>query len=531
VVQLTTVLQHLARHRPEWDIDVWAGRGKESACRGLCRRTWNDHGPQPDWRDYEKIFDLAWPECDKPYSDSPSTKACRCLREVFGITPEVDLLGYRIDVTAESRRRCGEYLAGIGCVRRPDDRFNAVAIHYEGNTSPRKKNLDHGTIDYLCRTLLAADCVPVILDWDRRSPLPDGRTIHCPGVGADDLWGGFGSGDAERLAALLAQCRLAIAIDSGPQKVAGATATPMVAVWTQHHPAHFFDLCPNVVHLVPENVHELCARRDERIQQYFRNHYRHELYALDQLAARLADLALRTLSSADREGSATLRGFCLHAERPEQDWVIIEDVYVRDCYKTALLPKRNDTEYVLDVGAHIGTFARLWHERNPAARIVCVEACPENIPLLRRNVGAFAKVIHAACTYETGDLTFLNSVTSPTGRSTGGSTLTDSRPPTIDAQFRVDDRTLPRLTIHEILERFHWPHVDLLKLDCEGSEFSILGNAPIEKIGFILGEYHGFERWESFRAHRFPGWSYGHMSRSGEMGNFHLRNPGFQQSI
>ena len=478
VVQLTVVLQHLARHHLDWEVDIWAGRGKESACRGLCRWTWHDQGPQPDRRDYRRVFELAWPESDKLYTDSPSTKACRCLREVFEITPEADLLRYRIEVTEESRRLAGDYLDGIGCGRRQDDRYNAVVIHYEGNTSPHKKNLDHGTVDYLCRTVSGAGFVPIILDWDRRSPLPDGRTIHCPGVSPHDLWGGFGSGDAERIAALIGQCCLAVAVDSGPQKVAGATETPTVAVWTEHHPAWFYDLCPNVAHLVPEDLLEVAPGRDERMQRYFREHYRHEFYKRDRLAAHLADLSLRSLEPRGDGGTATLQGFHVHPDKPEQDWIIIEDVYLRDCYKTVLVPRRGDTEYVLDVGAHIGTFARLWHERNPAARIVCVEACPENIPVLRRNVGAFAEVIHAACTYETGTLMFLNAVTPSGGRSTGGSALVTSRPSAIDPQFQADDRPLPRITIHEILERFGWPHLDLLKLDCEGSEFSILGGAP-----------------------------------------------------
>src|SRR5262249_16001742 len=152
------------------------------------------------------------------------------------------------------------------------------------------------------------------------------------------------------------------------------------------------------------------------------------------------------------------------------------------------------------------------------------EACAENIPLLRRNVGAFAHVIHAACTYETGSLRFLNAVTPPDSRSTGGSSLVTSLPPVIDPQCQLDDRPFPPISIHHILERFGWPHIGLVKLDCEGSEFSILGGAPLDKIAFIVGEYHGFDRWETFRTTRFPDWSYGHMSRTGDFGIFHLRN-------
>ena len=55
-------------------------------------------------------------------------------------------------------------------------------------------------------------------------------------------------------------------------------------------------------------------------------------------------------------------------------------------------------------------------------------------------------------------------------------------------------------------------HIDLLKLDCVGSEFSIVEKTPSgSHIHFILGEYHGQERWNEMRARVFPGWDDGHM--------------------
>ena len=330
VVQFTVVLQHLARHRPDWELDVWVGRGNESACRTLCCRTWHDEVEQPEQCNYDRVYDLSWDECYDVYTDSPSTKACKCLRDVFNIAPDSDLLRYRIDVTEESKRLAGDYLASIGCKRRPDDRFNAVAIHYEGNTSPDRENLDHGNVGYLCRIVSSAGLIPVILDWERRSPLPDGNTIYFPCVGPEVLWGDLGTGDAERIAALISQCSLAIAIDSGPQKVAGATDTPTIAVWTGHHPVQFYDLCPNVTHLVPENLAEIPPGQDLGIQRYFREHYRHEFYPRHRLAAYLANMSLRTLNCYGTDNHAILEGFYVHPDKADQDWTIIEDIYLKD---------------------------------------------------------------------------------------------------------------------------------------------------------------------------------------------------------
>jgi hypothetical protein len=142
-------------------------------------------------------------------------------------------------------------------------------------------------------------------------------------------------------------------------------------------------------------------------------------------------------------------------------------------------------------------------------------------------VGTFAEIMHGACTYETAPLTFLNAAAAPEGLSTGGNIVVTERPKEIGPHYLIDDRPLPRVTIHEILDRVGWTRIDILKLDCEASEYSILSGAPIERIGFIVGEYHGFDRWETFRLARFPDWSYCHISRADDQGNFHLRNDHF----
>jgi hypothetical protein len=44
-VQLTSVLQHLQKYRPDWELHLQALRGKESVDRGYCTRVWHDQVP------------------------------------------------------------------------------------------------------------------------------------------------------------------------------------------------------------------------------------------------------------------------------------------------------------------------------------------------------------------------------------------------------------------------------------------------------------------------------------------------------
>lgn len=214
----------------------------------------------------------------------------------------------------------------------------------------------------------------------------------------------------------------------------------------------------------------------------------------------------------------------------QQDGNVVDEVIAGDCYRTVLRETLGEGEHVVDVGAHIGSFTHLWRKKNPLAECVCVEACPENIALLRENVGTFAEVIHAAMTYDR-DVVLLNSVHDH-GTATGGSAVlarSQMGASTYGHLYWLDDRPLPTITLEEVLARRQWETIHVLKLDCEGSEFSILENARCleTSVWFICGEYHGFERWEDLRRRRFADWHYGHMHAAHDLGIFHLANPRF----
>jgi ADP-heptose:LPS heptosyltransferase len=177
--------------------------------------------------DASQYDDVMWPGWYENYSggrDSPQTKVCNYLRENVGVEPDPELLSYTINTSEAARLRSSEYLRLIAG-EPVNGRFPVVAIHYEGNTSCERKNLSHETARRLCEAVLEQGYVPMVLDWDFRSPCPDHRRIHCPFVHQGDLWGGTGTGDAETLAALIEQCVLMIGVDSGPLHVAGATTT------------------------------------------------------------------------------------------------------------------------------------------------------------------------------------------------------------------------------------------------------------------------------------------------------------------
>jgi FkbM family methyltransferase len=294
-----------------------------------------------------------------------------------------------------------------------------------------------------------------------------------------------------------------------------------------------------VLHLVPENhVHLLRGDRGAG-EAYFRNHYRFRTY--QDLAQTLIAATKENLKNPD-DTLVYTRNFWVRNNNAEQDLVVVQDIAEEDSYRIAELPMPRPV--VVDVGAHIGCFCRKFYERNPLARLIAVECCPENIAALEKNVGGIVTVLQAAVTYEK-EVALLNAVF-PNCVTTGGSTvlskqelerrvaaqeLVIEKNGKVDQQYWADFRPVRTVTLEEILQECGADQIDVLKLDCEGSEFSILRNTTIlDRIGIIIGEYHGKERFLKLVEERFAGWGLRTL-KDGDLGLFWLTKPNFQSRM
>lgn len=544
VVQSSVVLKHLAKYRPNWHVDFHCGRGKHTAVVGLCRAVYHDGEPEPHGP-YDSIIDLGFWENYNRYPDRPNSKITNCLHEVFGLSYDESLGRYSVTVREQTRAKAIAYFESIGATKQANGRYDVFLLHYEGNTSQNRKNLNVHQASAMCSCARDLGLIPVILDWDKRSPLPDQETIFNPGVKgpdeAPDLWGNFGSGDAETITALIEQACIYIGVDSGPGKCASATDTPSLICWKQLHPMQFHDPAPNTWHLIPSDWEGMPPCEHGDVREYFRNHYQFFTYqatgnvnpehTLTEVAMKWMEETVGVKLPPDR-GALTYRwGFWL----PKFHdlfcyWTIIEDVLINDGYKTKLRPKVDDVEYVVDVGSAIGAFATLWHRRNPKAKIACVEVNPKMTLALTENVSDFATVIPRACYYVTEDGGPVDLLDCMTSKSVN---VGDSR--LIDAahlqrgfpQWYTLTRIPHPLTLEAICKQVGFPRIDVLKLDCEGSEINILAHCDLSKIGTLFVESHDPDAWRQILDRRFRGWDTGHMHRSWDERNeiWHLVNP------
>ncbi len=164
-----------------------------------------------------------------------------------------------------------------------------------------------------------------------------------------------------------------------------------------------------------------------------------------------------------------------------QDHSVFYGVFGRDEYRLNEAATTS-LDIVIDVGAHIGSFAVRVAPR--ARRVLCYEPMPENYELLTQNLSPFPQaeprrlaVAGRRGTAEIfiGKTLARNSLFHRQERHTRGSI------------------TVQTTTLADIFAEHGIDHCDLLKLDCEGAEYEILYGSPrdlLTRIRRICMEYH-----------------------------------------
>lgn len=216
-----------------------------------------------------------------------------------------------------------------------------------------------------------------------------------------------------------------------------------------------------------------------------------------------------------------------------QDMDVYNECITHDSYRTKeppLAQRIREAKWIVDIGAHIGCFSVLCHSVNPDALYSVAECCPENLPYLRRNVGSFAWIHRQAITYENNPI-LLNSIF-PGGSATGGSMVVNPETTYIDWQthlYQKDNRLLRLMTLDTLInldESSPGCPIDILKLDCEGSEISIMENSKYihSRVKFIVGEWHDRGKFFQMIQVLYQDWEM-RIWHDHRIGTFWMRNP------
>lgn len=172
------------------------------------------------------------------------------------------------------------------------------------------------------------------------------------------------------------------------------------------------------------------------------------------------------------------------------DAMILAEIFLDNCYVTGL--HLSDQPIVVDIGGYIGDFALYAVKRLKARKVVVCEPSPRNWSLLKQNIANNhyedrIEPVNKAVT--DGEDVLMNVDASDRSQATisayGPSALARTRIAGISLASLVEDHDLPE--------------IDLLKIDCEGGEYTILTTTPsevfknIRNIVFECHEIEGFE--------------------------------------
>jgi len=164
------------------------------------------------------------------------------------------------------------------------------------------------------------------------------------------------------------------------------------------------------------------------------------------------------------------------------------------------LPERMDGWTVVDVGAHIGSFAAACAMRG-AARVLCFEPDRDNAELCRINVDMMP--LDNKCDVEVFRLAVYSSTDSAVSlggyqiyKDTNGVERLNTGCRNVDHSIIL--KSAMCVTLDHVIDLAGT--VDLLKLDCEGSEYPILDSSSrMHHVERLCGEYH-IAAWGSLRS-------------------------------
>ena len=175
------------------------------------------------------------------------------------------------------------------------------------------------------------------------------------------------------------------------------------------------------------------------------------------------------------------------------DWNTCQSVMTEDEYH---LKDLNLSGVAIDVGAYIGSATVALLLDNPGLTVIAVEPLPENIEVLRENLGrtgvaARCIVMEAATGYgshstiwydfdgDDGSVSDFAGQHRYIGNAEGHFTLSKGN--------TGRSVTVLNLTIPEMVPD---GPIALLKVDCEGGEWGLFENPSIRRVERIVGEWH-----------------------------------------
>ena len=178
------------------------------------------------------------------------------------------------------------------------------------------------------------------------------------------------------------------------------------------------------------------------------------------------------------------------AEVPARMLHTFKEIFFDETY-TKYLPSKilnnGNPLTIVDIGANTGFFSLFMLSRFPTARVIAFEPIPVNFDLLTRN-----KKMNAECNLEIHNKAVYGESRKVTLKYDASDSFSTAAS-VFENKIGSDEIEVDTITLPEVFEKYKLDSIDLLKLDCEGSEYNILYNCPektLDDIKAIAMESH-----------------------------------------
>ena len=193
------------------------------------------------------------------------------------------------------------------------------------------------------------------------------------------------------------------------------------------------------------------------------------------------------------------------------------------CYKFSTIKNFVEATFaqkisvIVDIGANVGDMSLMMHRYFPEASIIGFEAVKEYFDIAQERTSQVSNISLYNCAVSEQHRFFDDVGEQPRENQAnlaifkglpeagpgwiGGSVVVpEEQATTEDHRFgyeKISQRVIA-VTLKEIVQKMHIDEIDILKIDCEGCEHSVLGCAEVEtlrRVRFIAGEYHCISRF------------------------------------
>jgi FkbM family methyltransferase len=163
---------------------------------------------------------------------------------------------------------------------------------------------------------------------------------------------------------------------------------------------------------------------------------------------------------------------------------LFHEIWVKECY-TSVGYRINTRDIIIDIGANIGVFAIYAATRAPEGKVYAYEPFPGSLDWLRRNIEKSLVSNITVFPLAVSSTEEMRMIYVTPGNMTINTLIQSGRG---DDGFPV-----ACIGLDQIMESNRIGRCDLLKLDCEGSEYEILegcSRGTLSHVRRIVGEYH-----------------------------------------